>query len=102
MCSTASNTSPSWQEPELLDVAGVADVAQDPAALEARDVERRRRREPRLWSRQPLQLKAETMLHRRQRLPRQGPTTRNCLFTLLRTEDQNSTNHGSVRQRRHR
>ena len=38
-----------------------------------------------LRSRQLLQLNAEITLHRRQRL--EPITTRNCLFTLFRTED---------------
>jgi outer membrane protein assembly factor BamB len=54
------------------------------ADVEARDAERRRLPEQRLKSRQPRQLKAQTMLHRR--LPLPGPTTRNCWFTLFRTE----------------
>ena len=66
----------------------MADVAQGPAALEARDVERRRQRAQRLSSRQLPQLKAETMFLRRRRRPRLWPTTiRNCLFTLFRIED---------------
>ena len=71
----------------------MADVAQDQAALETRDGERRRRPEQRLSSRQPLQLNAETMFHPRQRRPDLSPaTTRNCLFTLFRTEDTSNEN----------
>ena len=92
----ASNTSPSWEEPALADVeavvvAEVADVVRELGLL-------RRPPEACLRSRQLLQLNAETMLHRRQRLQlnaeqmlhrrqRLAITTRNCLFTLLRTED---------------
>ena len=66
--------------------AEAEDVAQ--ALPEARDVEHRRWREQRLSSRQPLQLNAATMFHRRQRLLGLGPTTtRSCLFTLSPTED---------------
>ena len=71
-----------------MEAAGAADVAQEPAGLEARDVEHRRRPEQRLSSRQPLQLKAETIFQRRHRLQGLAPaTTRNCLFTPFRIED---------------
>ena len=64
-----------------VEAAGVADEAQ-----EARDVELRRLPEQRLPNRQPLQLNAETMFHRGQRLPGlEATTTRNCLCTLFRT-----------------
>jgi hypothetical protein len=80
---TAGNTSPSWQEPELLDVE-VADVAQDPAPL-ARDGERRQRVQHHLSRRLP-QLKPETIFLRRPaRLP--ATTIRNCWFTLFRIDD---------------
>ena len=51
------------------------------------DVEHRLRPERRLPSRPPPQLNAETMFHRCPRLPRLGPTTRNCSFTLFRTKE---------------
>jgi hypothetical protein len=62
-----------------------ADVAQERAALEAPDEERRRQPERRLNKRQqPLQLNAETILRRRQHLPKlAGITTRNSMFTLF-------------------
>src|ERR1700722_19562367 len=80
----ASNTSPSWQEPARLDVE-VADVAQGPAAREARVAERRQRVQ-RLSSQQLPHLKAEPMFLRRR--PRLWPITiRDCLFTLFRIEN---------------
>jgi hypothetical protein len=90
-----SNTSPSWRGPALLDgeVAGVVDaagVAQRPAALQARDEERRQRAQ-RLLSRLPPQHKAEAMFFRLRRRPRLGPTIRNCLFTLFRIDTLNET-----------
>jgi hypothetical protein len=64
-----------------------ADAAQVPEApQEVRDEEHHRQTEPRLKSRLPLQLNAETILRRRQHLQRPVPTTRNCWFTLCRTE----------------
>ena len=71
-----------------LAVAAVADAAREPEVVqEVRHVEPHRQTEPRLKRRQPLQLNAETVLLRPQRLPRPGPTTtRNWWFILCRTE----------------
>src|SRR5437870_860782 len=85
-----SNTSPSWEEPAPADVeAEVAVAAQDRAQLELPDVEHRRQTEQRLRNRQRLQLNAATMFHRRRQFLQglEQTTTRNCLFTLFRTED---------------
>ena len=65
---------------EVAEAAVVADVVRELGLL-------RRPPEACLKSRQLLQLNAETMLHPRQRLQRLAITTRNCLFTLRRTED---------------
>ena len=92
----------SWEEPALfsdVEAAGGAAVAQDPAALEFPDVKHRQRREQCLPNRQPLQLKAGTMLHRNQPQPElERTTTRNCLCTLLRTESTLDRSHAPTRR----
>src|SRR5262249_45025130 len=83
-CSTASNTSPSWQATGRGRVEA-ADVA-EPEGLRVRDEEHHRQPEQRLNKRrQPLQLNAETILRRRRCLPEPGETTtRSYLCTLFR------------------
>jgi hypothetical protein len=66
--------------------ADAADVAQDPAALEMPDVERRQKRAHLLSNPQLPQRKPETMFLRC-RPPLRPTTIRNCLFTLLRIEE---------------